>query len=464
MISQKKIANFIPDFIKEVQRKVLKSDGQLEVYGETLSDIHFGHTPLHYQLVSSLDKEKIVDLLDINVPEDYSLSDELELYYSKGNYHLLTFDFVPDTVEEKSTIEISCGVEDIREYTSSKLLPIEQISWDFSDIHCSEAAQAMLDSSTLPLTEDDRKRLSTNIPYLMKYVRLSVKYQLAYTDFIKPSIEKKSWRRFPESHLWKREFIRILELSLPSKAFELNREWGTLPYFFSELLEGYGVLQNEFHEYDVYYHSLSACDAASPDDLIIRLSALFHDIGKPRSKRQLPVGDDEHSKNVFYDHENIGARMTYQILKKFGFHHSTVTKVSKLVRLHMFHYTSEWTDSAVRRLIRKANEDLPDLFKLRAADRLGSGKKDGESKAIQRLERRILQIQEEESRVTVKSLAINGNELMSHFDLTPGPIIGRVLNHLLEIILSDPDQNNPDSLMNHAEIYLEKSSPINKAS
>ena len=464
MISQSKIANSIPEFIKETQRKIQQNSGQLVVYGETLCDIHFGLSLIHFELVTSLDKEKIVELLGINVPEGYSIPDELRLYYSRGNYHLVTFDFVPDTADEKRIIEICCGVDDIRGYTLSKLLPIEQIIWDFSDIHCPEEAQAIIEGSKLTLTEENRARVSANIPYLMKYVRLSVKYQLDIADVIKPSIEKKSWRRFPESHLWKREFIRLLELPEPSRAFEILREWNILPHFFSELLEGYGVIQNEFHEYDVYYHSLSACDAASPDDPIIRMSALFHDIGKPRSKRQVSVGDDELSKNVFYDHENIGARMTYQILKKFGFHHSTVTKVSKLVRLHMFHYTSEWTDSAVRRLIRKANKDLPDLFRLRAADRLGSGKKDGESRAIQRLERRIMQIQEEENRVTVKNLAINGNDLMSHFELTPGPIIGKVLNHLLEIIIRNPEQNSPDSLMKHAVLFLEKTSLINKAS
>ena len=126
--------------------------------------------------------------------------------------------------------------------------------------------------------------------------------------------------------------------------------------FLPELLTGYGINQNKYHRHDIYYHNLYTCDAVNSDDYRIRLAALFHDIGKYYAKKEVEQEHDS-KRSVFYNHEVIGAIITKRIMRRLKFSNEDVKTVSHLIRNHMFHYTNEWTDGAVRRFIRKVGWD-----------------------------------------------------------------------------------------------------------
>jgi poly(A) polymerase/tRNA nucleotidyltransferase (CCA-adding enzyme) len=252
------------------------------------------------------------------------------------------------------------------------------------------------------------------------------------------------------------EFIKIIESPKPSVGIELMRESGLLEMFLPELLTGYEVNQNVYHRYDIYYHNLYSCDAADSKDYRIRLAALFHDIGKFHAKKEIEE-HDKGTKSVFYNHEIIGAAITKRIMRRLKFSNQDIKLVTHLIRNHMFHYTSLWTDGAVRRFMRKVGLDnLEALFELRRADRIGNGLKQGNSRAVQNLKRRIDVIREKENAITVKDLDIDGNDIMEHFNLKPGPIVGTILNHLLEEILDNPEQNNRDTLLRLADDFFTK--------
>ena len=252
------------------------------------------------------------------------------------------------------------------------------------------------------------------------------------------------------------EFIKIIESPKPSLGIELMRKSGLLEIFLPELLTGYEVDQNIYHRYDVYYHNLFSCDAADPEDYRIRLAALFHDIGKFHAKKE--IGEtDKGKKSVFYNHEIIGAAVTKRIMRRLKFSNHDIKMVTHLIRNHMFHYTNLWTDGAVRRFMRKVGLDnLNALFELRRADRIGNGLKQGNSRAVQNLKRRIQLIVEKENAITVKDLAIDGHDVMEHLNLKPGPIIGAILNHLLEEILDNPEKNDRETLLQLGENFLEQ--------
>lgn len=256
------------------------------------------------------------------------------------------------------------------------------------------------------------------------------------------------------------EFIKIIESPKPSLGIELMRKSGLLEIFLPELLTGYEVDQNIYHRYDVYYHNLYSCDAADPGDYRIRLSALFHDIGKFHAKKEIEK-TDKGKKSVFYNHEIIGAAITKRIMRRLKFSNHDIKMVTHLIRNHMFHYTNLWTDGAVRRFMRKVGLDnLNALFELRRADRIGNGLKQGNSRAVQNLKRRIQLIIEKENAITVKDLAIDGNDVMEHFNLKPGPIIGTILNHLLEEILDNPEKNDRETLLQLGEDFLQKADNV----
>ncbi len=252
------------------------------------------------------------------------------------------------------------------------------------------------------------------------------------------------------------EFIKIIDSPKPSIGIELMRKSGLLELILPELLTGYEVNQNVYHRYDVYYHNLYSCDAADPKDYRIRLAALFHDIGKFHVKKEIEERT-KGKKSVFYNHEIIGAGITKRIMRRLKFSNQDIKVVTHLIKNHMFHYTNLWTDGAVRRFMRKVGlENLQALFELRRADRIGNGLKQGNSRAVQNLKHRIEIILEKENAITVKDLAINGNDVMKQFNLKPGPIIGAILNHLLEEILDDPEKNNHDTLLHLVAAFLEK--------
>lgn len=239
------------------------------------------------------------------------------------------------------------------------------------------------------------------------------------------------------------ELMKMMAADKPSIGLEYMRKTGLLKIILPELDSCYGISQNKYHIYDIYHHSIYSCDSASRNDPIIRVAALFHDIGKLPSRA--PASDGE---NTFYNHEVIGAKIVRRIMKRLKFSNEETEKVNNLIINHMFHYTDEWTDGAVRRFMRKVGlENLEDLFTLRLADRKGNGSREGLPAPIVKLKERINKIIDDENAITVRDLKINGHDLMNEFGLKPGPIIGIVLNQLLEYVLDDPEVNSRDILI-----------------
>jgi poly(A) polymerase/tRNA nucleotidyltransferase (CCA-adding enzyme) len=147
--------------------------------------------------------------------------------------------------------------------------------------------------------------------------------------------------------------------------------------------------------------------------------------------------------------------MADRIMRRLKFSNQDREHVIHLIRHHMFHYTDEWTDGAVRRLMRNVGvEHLDDLFRLRMADREGNGKKRGPSQSLERLKRRIAKVIEAENAITVRDLAVNGHDIMNEFSIPPSRLIGVILEHLLEIILDEPEKNDREGLLDLARKYL----------
>jgi poly(A) polymerase/tRNA nucleotidyltransferase (CCA-adding enzyme) len=249
----------------------------------------------------------------------------------------------------------------------------------------------------------------------------------------------------------KEEMDKILITPKPSQGLEYLRQCGLLEHILPELLKGYEVNQNKFHLHDVYYHNVYCCDFVK-NTLALRWAALLHDIAKPYCMRSIDSKEDP----VFYNHEVIGARIARKILLRLKHSNSLINETTHLIRWHMFHYTDEWTDGAVRRFMRNAGvEKIPQLFALRLADHKSNGLKQGSPKAIYRLQKRVEDIIAAENAISLKDLKINGNDLMQEFSLKPGPVIGQILNYLLEIILDYPEKNQRSILLQEAQAFLE---------
>ena len=238
------------------------------------------------------------------------------------------------------------------------------------------------------------------------------------------------------------EFSRALLSRWPSFALELLSSSGLLRWFLPELTEGVEVAQNEHHAYPVWEHALLAVEEIEPE-LPLRLAALFHDVGKPRT---LTVSEGARH---FFNHEAVGADLTAAALRRLRYDRDTIERATRLVAHHMaLHYTSDMTDSAVRRVFRRIGlENVPDLLAVRRADRLGSGTKTGElSRGTQLLLSRWRRILAEEARFGLRDLAIDGHVVMTEAGIEPGPLVGQILRTLFDEVEADREKNNPEYL------------------
>jgi poly(A) polymerase len=235
------------------------------------------------------------------------------------------------------------------------------------------------------------------------------------------------------------EFTKTLMSPNPRAGLLLLVESGLASAFFPELPKLKLEIDEHHHHKDVYEHTLTVLDQAIAHEdrlggpnLTIRLAALMHDIGKPRTRELIPGGGVS-----FHHHEVVGAKMTKKRLKELRFDSKTIDEVSTLVFLHLrFHgYGSgEWTDSAVRRYIRDAGELLDHLHVLTRADCTTRNKRKADqlSATYDSLELRIVQLKAQEELDRIRP-DLNGQEIMEILGIKPSRAVGEAYDYLLEL-------------------------------
>ena len=454
-----KIFADIPEPIKEIAI-ILNTEGfQCFLVGGSVRDSIMGFTPKEYDIATDAKPEDVQRIFKYTIPTGIKhgtilviLDDmqvEITTFRSDGNY---SDGRHPDKVEYTASIEDDLPRRD---------LTINAMAYNVLDGNLIDMFDGMKDikNKIIRSVGNPYERFTEDGLRIMRAIRFATKLNF--------NIEKETFEAICHStgmltsiayERIREEFNGILISDNPFRGIELLRKTGILALIMPELMQGFGVAQNRFHKYDVYYHILHTIQAVEPLEteeltLLVRLAALFHDIAKPMVQKKVSKQEEP----VYYNHEVVGANVAKKIMKRLKYSNAEIDFVTLLVRQHMFYYQDEWTDGAVRRFMKAVGvENIKPLLKLREADRLGSGnRKDKESKAIPKLLARIDKIIEEENAITVKDLKINGNDLMQEFNLKPGPIVGKILNYLLDLILDEPSLNDKEKLMEKTRIFLE---------
>ncbi len=240
------------------------------------------------------------------------------------------------------------------------------------------------------------------------------------------------------------EFMKILMSDDPRTGLELLVGTGLTEYVVPELPLLQLELDEHHHHKDVYEHTLTVLEQAmdletihepaTGPDLVLRLAALLHDIGKPRTRK---FEDD--GRVSFHHHEVVGARMARKRMQALRFSGEMIDDVSKLVELHLrFHGygTGEWSDSAVRRYVRDAGDQLARLHKLTRADSTTRNKRRATAlqHAYDSLEARIAVLAEQEELNSLRP-DLDGAQIMSILGIAPGPVVGEAYRYLMELRL-----------------------------
>lgn len=263
---------------------------------------------------------------------------------------------------------------------------------------------------------------------------------LAAMSALAPEIDRISSERVRD------ELSKLLCTTAPRRGIRLLVDTGIAERVLPEIPALKLEIDEHHHHKDVYEHSLTVLDQAidyevsrgrldSPD-LVVRLAALLHDIGKPATRRLEPGGAVS-----FHHHDMVGAKLAKKRLRELRFDNDTIKAVARLIELHLrfFGYTDgAWSDSAVRRYVRDAGDQLERLHILtradvttrnrRKADRLGFAYDD--------LEERIARLAEEEELAAVRP-ELDGQQIMTALGIRPGPVVGEAYQYLLDVRLDE---------------------------
>lgn len=280
-------------------------------------------------------------------------------------------------------------------------------------------------------------------------------YSTIFNQKVQQKVNSISRERFRD------EFLKIIKSSFPVESIKMMEETGILKLFIPELSECKGVSQKDaraYHVFDVFEHCLYALEGAPKDNYLVRIAALFHDIGK-KDTREIVI--EQNPKNPleqfeiihFYKHELYSAKKTATILARLKFSNAEIEKITHLVKEHMFHYEKVWSDSSIRKfIVRIGKENIEDLLKLNYADMYGKYRKAPSEKSagiknLIEFYERIKKVEEESTALSIKDLKVNGNDLIK-LGIMPGKKMGMILNELFQCVLQDPKMNEKETLLN----------------
>lgn len=267
------------------------------------------------------------------------------------------------------------------------------------------------------------------------------------------------------------ELEKLLLTDNPTPTLELMQTSGVLQEILPELSNCYGITQNRYHKWDVFYHSLYTLQemvfltkkmlqeasidpqkkATLQEDILhLRWAALLHDIGKPLVKKvkQNPDGSIE---NSFHQHDKIGSEIAKEILLRLKCPNKTIERVSLFISKHMILQCGNWSDKTLKKWMASLQvENLELFYLLVAADRKAHRGEERESEDLRILKSRIQKILKNKEPLTLKELKISGNELITK-GFEKGPKMGKILAFLLDKVLENPDLNEKETLFDLAQ-------------
>ena len=450
----------IPDMVRGIAKTLEKAGFEAYLVGGCVRDIMLGREPKDWDITTSATPDEIQAIFPDSVyenkfgtvgikteAEDPKLKIiEVTTYRVEGKYSDKRH---PDEVRFAKTVE-----EDL----SRRSFTVNAMAMDAEGKKIIDpyGGQEDLRAKVIRTVGNPVERFDEDALRMMRAARFATELDFQIDYATRRAIEEKAGllEAIAEERL-RDEFVKIIMSSRAAAGIVLLEELDMLRYVCAELREGLGVGQNLHHIYTVFEHNVRALDYSAKQgySLTVRLASLFHDVGKPRSKK----GDGLHS--TFYNHDSIGARMCVGLMDKLRFSKELTEQVAHLVRYHLFYYNvGEVSEAGVRRFIARVGEDsIDDLLRVREADRIGSGVPKAVPYKLRHLQFMIDKVRRDP--ISPKMLKVDGSKVMRIAGLSPSPKIGQILAALLEEVLDDPKKNNEKYLEERVKelaLYSEK--------
>ena len=457
----------IPDILKKMNEIFVQHGYKAYLVGGAVRDMLMGKEPHDWDVTTDATPEQVMSIFRKVIPTGIAHG-TVTVHFMKNEIEVTTFrtesDYSdgrhPDKVEYTGNIEEDLSRRDFTINAIASYLGDGTITDPFH-------GRDDIKRKVIRTVGNPLERFSEDGLRPVRAVRFSA--QLGF------EIERETLKAISEPEILKKTFgislerfrdelLKLMKAEKPSAGLKLMEESGILDIFIPEFKKCRGCIQGDFrgyHQFDVLDHLFYACDGAPASKQNVRLAALFHDIGKPDVKRVIPTPQGDQF--TFYNHEAKSQQITKEILFRLKFSNAEIANICHLVVNHMFNYTQDWTDAAVRRFLAKVQaENLEDLYDLRLADIYGMnnapvrGQDSRTIALLNELKDRISKETEKNSVLSLKQLAVNGKDLMKN-GISAGKDLGFVLNQLLETVLEDPSQNEKEQLIKIAlNIYKKR--------
>jgi poly(A) polymerase len=306
------------------------------------------------------------------------------------------------------------------------------------------SARADLEAGILRTPADPAQTFSDDPLRMLRAARFAAQLGFDLAPDVLPAMRRLSGRLAPPIVSVERvteELSKMLGSDRPKLALELLDSGGLLDVVLPEVTACKGVEQGGYHTHDVFGHTLLAV-GLTPPDLVVRLAALLHDVGKPATAT--PDG-------AFTGHEEVGAGLARGALERLRYPQKEIDAVVKLVRLHLrpVYYRSEWTDGAVRRLAREAGPQIERLMALARADIAASAYPEPEK--LDELAARLTSVLAE--RPTRMAAPIDGEDIMKALGLAPGREVGRIKSRLGELIMDGEIEPSREAVLAYLQSH-----------
>jgi putative nucleotidyltransferase with HDIG domain len=443
----------IPSYVTHVTETLEKSGFEAFLVGGCVRDLIMERVPKDWDITTNATPEKIVSLFEKTVYENtygtvgvciekVNHETNFDVTHETPEYYIV--EVTPYRIEAKYSdfrhpdqVKFSNNLEDDlkrRDFTVNALA-YNPNKGQIIDLY---KGQEDIKDKTIRAVGQAPDRFNEDALRMLRAVRFSTQLDFAISyETMSAIVDNSDLIKNISAERIRDEFTKIIESKNPSSGMVLLQKLKLLKYIIPELEEGIGCEQGGAHIYDVFEHLLGALGHAADKGYSteIRLAALFHDIGKPKSRRP---GDKK--AYTFYGHEVIGARMAKAIMERLKYPKKTTDLVVSLVRNHMFFSdTEQITLSAVRRIVQKVGkEHVWQLMEIRECDRVGMKKKE----APYRLRKYHAMIDEVlRDPLSVGQLAIDGEVLIKELGMSPSRRMGWILHALLEEVLDDPKKN-----------------------
>lgn len=421
----------------------------LYIVGGAVRDYLLGLKSEDYDFATDASPDQVMQLFRGVIPTGIEHG-TVTVHFEKQQYEVTTFRSEGDYLDGRHPSSVTF-IRSLEEDLKRRDFTINAFAADCKTgcIIDLNGGEVDLKRKTIRAIGDSRKRFEEDALRILRAARIAAKLNftieeqtLSAMGELAGNLQNVSCERIRD------ELFKLVLSDHPAKGLHYLRTQGILKLILPELSRGESLVQGGMHHEDVLSHCISACQASVSLSAVleVRLAALLHDVGK---SEVVAIKED---RNTFYHHDVVGEEITRTILRRLKASNEQIKAVCHLVRHHMFDYQSNFSDSAVRRFIARVGLPfIPLLFQVRIADQIAiHGKAD--TRLLDELAKRIQAIIEANDALSIRDLAVDGNDLMA-LGIPKGKRVGSTLEYLLETVLDDPAQNTRQTLLVIAQHY-----------